>query len=75
MQVKQQIDCLGEMCPIPLLRLKACPVLKASGQTVKLITDHSCALGSVSEYCKKLDLKLETAEPIAGVWELYVTKP
>ncbi|MEA5012470.1 MAG: sulfurtransferase TusA family protein [Angelakisella sp.] len=70
-----EFDCLGDMCPIPIMKLQQCKELTQSGQKVKLITDHSCVVESITDYCKKLKLQLEVVEAIPGVWELYVTKP
>ena len=36
-----ELDCLGDMCPIPILKLKQCEGLTKKGEQVRLITDHS----------------------------------
>lgn len=71
----QEINCLGDMCPIPILKLKQCRDLKKSGDCIKLITDHSCVLESIMEYCNALNLTIELEEPINGIWELFIRKP
>lgn len=70
-----ELDCLGDMCPVPIMKLKQCKNLKNRGDSVKLVTDHSCVVGSITDFCKKSRLTLEVVEPIAGVWELFITKP
>lgn len=66
------LDCLGDMCPIPVLKtskeLKSMDV----GDTIKIITDHSCVLESLSNKFKKHQIRNE--EVINGVWEIYLTK-
>ena len=47
------IDCLGDMCPIPVLKAQKEFKKLASGDTIKIITDHSCVLESVSSKFKK----------------------
>lgn len=69
-----EIDCLGDMCPIPILKLKQCDGLKEKGDQLKLVTDHSCVLESITGYCRRRKLKLEVVEPVNGVWELYIEK-
>ncbi len=69
-----KLDCLGDFCPVPLMKLKQCEALKA-GETVELITDHSCVCESVTDYCRKAGLCLKVVEPMNGIWEMYVTKP
>ena len=66
------LDCLGDMCPIPVLKtskeLKSMDV----GDTIKIVTDHSCVLESLSNKFKKHQIRNE--EVINGVWEIYLTK-
>lgn len=69
------LDCLGDMCPVPVMKLQQCKNLKSSGDSVKLVTDHSCVLESITNFCRMHHLQLEVVEPINGVWELFVTKP
>ena len=69
-----ELDCLGDMCPIPIMKLKLCDSLTRSGDQVRLVTDHSCVLESVSDYCLKRNLRMETEEPMNGIWEITVTK-
>ncbi len=68
-----EIDCLGDMCPVPIMKLKECRQIKEKGGSVKLITDHSCTVESVSHYCHIHDLRLTITEPMNGIWELYIT--
>ena len=46
-----EIDCLGDMCPIPIMKLKQCDSLTRKGDQVMLVTDHSCVLESITDYC------------------------
>ena len=67
-----KIDCLGDMCPVPVLRLQhVLPALRA-GETCMLITDHSCTLANLDTYCKGNGLSYEAEEVINGVWEITI---
>ena len=68
-----EIDCLGDMCPIPIMKLKQCREIKEHGGQIKLVTDHSCVVESIGSYCRKMHLKMETVEPMTGIWALYIT--
>ncbi len=70
-----ELDCLGDMCPVPVMKLQECARMQKPGDSVKLITDHSCTVESVTGFCQKHQLLLSVVEPINGVWELTVTKP
>lgn len=71
----KDIICLGDMCPIPLMKLQQCKELKSNGDCIKLVTDHSCSVESITEFCCNNNLSVEIKEPMNGIWELYITKP
>lgn len=70
----QELNCLGDICPVPVMKLMRIKNLPP-GESVKLITDHSCSAENIREYCQAHKLQLEVEEPIPGVWELIITKP
>ena len=59
----KDVICLGDMCPIPLMKLKQCKELKNKGEQIKLVTDHSCSVESIT-----------VTEPMNGIWELFIEK-
>ena len=68
----KEIDCLGEICPVPIIALKKeLPALR-QGETVLLVTDHSCTRGAVYDFCKNCGLEAEDVEVMNGVWEITV---
>lgn len=69
----KELNCLGDMCPIPIMKLKQCSELKA-GEKLKLITDHSCVVESISDYCDKNQISIHVVEPMNGIWELFIEK-
>ncbi len=69
----EKIDCLGEICPIPIMKLQANLKEIKMGKTYMLITDHSCALTNVADYCKKYKLKCNATEVMNGVWEIVIS--
>ncbi len=68
-----KIDCLGDICPVPVIRLKAVIDLIKNGEEYMLITDHSCTISSIEAFCKIHNLKHNTEEIINGVWEITIT--
>lgn len=73
MSLVKTIDCLGDMCPIPILKTRKELKSLGSGDTVKVVTDHSCVLESVMSNFKKYDISYK--EVINGVWEIFIVKP
>lgn len=66
------VDCLGDMCPIPIIKTRKALKKTTSGETIKVVTDHSCVLEAVINNFKKHKIKHE--EVINGVWEIFITK-
>ncbi|MCR1898933.1 sulfurtransferase TusA family protein [Irregularibacter muris] len=68
----KKIDCLGDMCPIPIL--KARKELKSMnvGDIVKVVSDHSCVLEEMQSNFRKH--KITSEEVINGVWEIFIEK-
>ncbi|MTI66078.1 MAG: sulfurtransferase TusA family protein [Firmicutes bacterium] len=69
----KKIDCLGDMCPIPILKTKKALKKVKSKETVQVVTDHSCVLESMLSNFK--EHKITSEEVINGIWEIYITKP
>ncbi|WP_130861577.1 sulfurtransferase TusA family protein [Bacilliculturomica massiliensis] len=70
----EKIDCLGEFCPIPIMRLqKAVPKI-LGGEPMVLVTDHSCTVAAVRDFCGRNHLTYTADEVINGVWEITVSK-
>lgn len=66
------IDCLGDMCPIPILKIRREMKKMKSGDVVKAVTDHSCVLESIVSNFKNHEITHE--EVINGVWEIFIKK-
>lgn len=66
------VDCLGDMCPIPIIKTRKALKKTTSGETIKVVTDHSCVLESIVHNFKKHRIVHE--EVINGVWEIFITK-
>ncbi|WP_195269610.1 sulfurtransferase TusA family protein [Eubacterium sp. 1001713B170207_170306_E7] len=70
----KKIDCLGDICPLPLMKLQREVKAMQSGDRVMLVTDHSCAVKTIREYCEKTGLHCASDEVMNGVWEITVSR-
>lgn len=70
----KKVDCLGDICPVPVIKTKKELQNMKSGESIMLITDHSCSLENLIELLKNYDVKYTYEEVINGVWEVIVTK-
>ena len=48
-----EIDALGLLCPLPVLRIQKQMRRLAPGDTVKIISDDPAALVDIPHYCKE----------------------
>lgn len=69
-----ELNCLGDICPVPIMKLMNYEKQLSIGGEIMLVTDHSCTAESVKKYCHSKKLMLEIVEPINGVWEMYIYK-
>ena len=69
-----KIDCLGDMCPVPIIKLKKQEAELSQGKQIILITDHSCVSESIKNYCNSVRHKVKIYEPVNGVWEFYISE-
>ncbi|KUO76996.1 MAG: response regulator SirA [Clostridia bacterium BRH_c25] len=71
----KKIDCLGEFCPIPILRIKEELNTLPKGESFMLVTDHSCVLQSITDHFgKSSSIIVKPEEVINGVWEITISK-
>ncbi|MCI1965176.1 MAG: sulfurtransferase TusA family protein [Oscillospiraceae bacterium] len=71
----RDLDCLYEVCPIPLI--KAVKELKKmnSGDVLVVHSDESCVGVMMEEWAKQNHYSIQIEEPKDGEWEIYLQKP
>ncbi len=68
------IDCFGDYCPVPILRIREQLKNIEVGESFVLVSDHSCVVSNARNTFSKENVKLDVFEPMNGVWEITVTK-
>lgn len=69
-----RLDCLGEACPIPLMKTEKKMAAMEIGDVVIVMIDHSCAMKNVPEWARKQGHNVEIEEVGDGEWEVIVEK-
>lgn len=69
-----KIDCFGEICPVPLIKLQKKMKELEHGETIMIVVDHSCSLEAIKDYYSDQEHVISIDEVINGVWEISVTK-
>ena len=67
-----EINCLGEICPVPSLKIRAALKHLKSGEELKVLVDHSCAVGNIIEVLDKKTYQHGVNEVANGIWELVI---
>ncbi|SMG45808.1 sulfurtransferase TusA family protein [Dethiosulfovibrio salsuginis] len=74
MAKEHTLDCLGEACPIPLIKTQKKMAEMAVGDTITIEVDHSCAVKNVPEWANKEGYNCEIDEIDDGQWEIWIEK-
>lgn len=68
------LDCMGEACPVPLIKAEKALAELASGDVLIVEIDHSCAMKNVPEWARKEGHEVEVEEVDEGEWEVIIEK-
>ncbi|PKM51913.1 MAG: sulfurtransferase TusA family protein [Firmicutes bacterium HGW-Firmicutes-7] len=70
----KKINCLGDYCPMPLIKTKAALRILPINESILLVTDHSCVVESIKDYFTNTSVLCVFDEVLNGVWEITLTK-
>lgn len=68
------LDCLGEACPVPLVKAQNKIADMAKGDILIVQIDHSCAMKNLPEWARKDGHNVEVEEVDDGEWEVIIEK-
>ena len=68
------LDCLGEACPIPLVKSENAMKELSAGDVLIVQIDHSCAMKNVPAWARKEGHNVEIEEVDDGEWEVIIEK-
>lgn len=68
------LDCLGEACPVPLIKTEKKMEELALGDVLIVSIDHSCAMKNVPEWARTQGHHVDIEEVDDGEWELIIEK-
>jgi tRNA 2-thiouridine synthesizing protein A len=69
----EYIDCVGEICPVPVIKAKIQYKKLKPGESVTVITDHSCTSQGLKEAFKQHNCDI-TVEEENGIWNITIKK-
>lgn len=69
-----KIDCFGDICPVPLIKIQQKLDEISIGESFMLVVDHSCVVESINDYYTDTSHTIICDEVMNGVWEITITK-
>ena len=69
-----QLDCLGEACPVPLIKAQKKIKSMEIGDVLVVNTDHSCAIKNIPEWANQAGYSCEVEEIDDGEWNIIIEK-
>ena len=69
-----KLDCLGEACPIPLIKAQKKFETMETGDVLIINVDHSCAIKNIPEWAQEVEYNCEVEEVAEGEWNIIVEK-
>jgi len=70
----KEIDCLGEFCPVPLVKAQQEYKKMESGDEAVITSDLSCATSNIKNAFKNKKCKIESNEVMTGIWKITIKK-
>lgn len=68
----KNIDCVGDMCPVPIIKIQKALKTSKKGDEIILTTDHSCTVEEVLSLLKNKNYDICVDEVMNGIWEITV---
>ena len=74
MSKEVELDCMGEACPVPLVKAEKALAKMDVGDILIVQIDHSCAMKNVPEWAREQGHNVELEEVDDGEWEVVIEK-
>ena len=71
---EKELNCLGEACPIPLVKAQEAIKDLQVGDLLIVQIDHSCAMKNLPEWARDAKHNVEIEETGEGQWEVFIEK-
>ena len=72
--MKYKVDCIGEPCPLPLLKVEKEMKKLGVGEKLYVEVDHTCSMNNISEWARKKKYNVKIKEVSFGEWEIIISK-
>lgn len=70
----KEINCIGDFCPIPILKVKKALENCKHGENFTVVADHDCVRESIEEYLDRTNFSYSVRELEDGIFEISITE-
>ncbi|MFO7613640.1 MAG: sulfurtransferase TusA family protein [Bacteroidales bacterium] len=74
MMAERYLDCLGEACPVPLIKTQNEMAKMAVNDVLIVEIDHSCAMKNIPDWARSVGHEVEIEEVDEGQWNIIIQK-
>ena len=71
---ERTLDCMGEACPVPLVKAQKAMDEMAVGDVLIVNIDHSCAMKNLPDWARSVGHNVEIEEVGEGEWDIIIEK-
>ncbi len=71
---EKTLDCLGEACPVPLVKAQNELEKMQKGDVLIVNIDHSCAMKNIPDWAREAGHNVEIDEVGEGEWDIVIEK-
>lgn len=71
---ERTLDCLGEACPVPLVKAQNELKKMTVGDVLIVNIDHSCAMKNIPDWAREAGHAVEIEEVDEGEWNVVIEK-
>ncbi len=71
---ERTLDCLGEACPVPLVKAQKEIATMDVGDVLVVNIDHSCAMKNIPDWAREAGYNVEIDEVAEGEWDIIIEK-
>ena len=71
---ERYLDCLGEACPVPLMKTQKELESMQKGDILVVGIDHPCAMKNVPDWARSQGYNVDIEEVGEGEWEVTIEK-
>jgi TusA-related sulfurtransferase len=68
------LDCLGEACPVPLMKAQNELASMAAGDVLTINVDYACAMKNVPTWAREQGYNVEVKEIDEDEWDVVIEK-